>query len=85
MNWLRKKCGSQEEFPFVDDQGKEALNFNISITIYGIICGILYLIFIGMILAVVVALFHLVFSIIAAIKASEGKKFTYPLTIRLIR
>ena len=79
--WILKK----EEFPFVDDQGKEALNFQISITIYGIISGILIFVVIGIPILIVLGLFALIMVVIAAISADDGKPYRYPLTIRLIK
>lgn len=79
--WLIKK----DESPFVDDQGKESLNFQISITIYCIIAAILILIIIGIFLLIGLGILALVLIIIAAVKANSGEKFRYPLTIRLIR
>jgi uncharacterized Tic20 family protein len=78
--WLIKK----EEFPFVDEQGKEALNFQISITIYGIIAGILIIVLIGIPLLLGLLVAHIVLIIVAAIKANEGESYRYPFTIRLI-
>ncbi len=79
--WAIKK----DEMPLVDDQGKEAINFQISITIYGIIASILILILIGFVLLVAVYIFSIVMTIIAAIKANEGEKYRYPLCIRLLK
>lgn len=79
--WLIKK----DTMPFVDDQGKEALNFNISVFIYGIICGLLWLVLIGMVLLPLLGLFWLVFTIVASVKAHEGVRYRYPLTIRFFR
>ena len=79
--WILKK----EEFPFVDDQGKEALNFQISITIYGLISGIFVFILIGIPILIVLGIFALVMVVIAAISAFDGKAYRYPLTIRLIK
>jgi uncharacterized protein len=79
--WILKK----EEFPFVDDQGKEALNFQISITIYGIISSILIFIVIGIPILIVLGLFALIMVVIAAISAYDGKAYRYPLTIRIIK
>jgi len=79
--WLMKK----EEFPFVDEQGKEALNFQISMFIYGIVAGLLCFVCIGFVLAPLVGITDLVFLIIAAIKANNGEHYRYPLTIRLIK
>lgn len=79
--WMMKK----QEMPFVDDQGKEALNFNISIAIYAIICSVLILVAVGAILLPIVIIFHLVMTIIASIKASGGVAYRYPATIRLVK
>lgn len=79
--WLIKK----DESPFVDDQGKESLNFQISITIYALLALLLTLIFIGFILLFAVAIFDLVMIIIAAVSANTGEKYRYPLCIRLIK
>lgn len=78
--WLAKKG----ESPFVDDQGKESLNFQITFTICCIIASILTVIFIGIILLIALAIAFLVLVIIAAVKAYEGEEFRYPFTIRLI-
>ena len=79
--WQIKK----EEFPFVDEQGKEAVNFQITVLIYAIVSGILCLTCIGFILLPVVGIFDLVFMIIAAVKANNGEHYRYPLTIRFIK
>lgn len=79
--WLMKK----DTMPFVDDQGKEALNFNISIAIYAIISTILIFLFIGILFLIAVIIVQLIFTIIAAVKANEGFPYRYPLTIRFIR
>ena len=82
--WLAKKDGN----PFVNDQAKEALNFQITFSIYVIIVVILYFTIIGIVIAIpatiVLPTFHIVCMIIAAIKANDGVAFRYPLTIRLI-
>lgn len=79
--WLIKK----DQSPFVNDQGKESLNFQISIVIYGIVAAILCLIFIGFLLLIAIGIVWLVFVIMASVKANEGKMYRYPLTIRFIK
>lgn len=79
--WLIKR----NEFPFVDEQGKEALNFHISMIIYAIVAVILCLVLIGFLLLLALAIFQIVLVIIAAVKASNGEHYRYPLTIRFIR
>ena len=85
--WLMKK----EAMPFVDDQGKEALNFNITVGIVFLALLLLSIMTfgIGLIIAIpgwiIVGVAWLVFTIIAAIKANEGVAYRYPLTLRLIK
>lgn len=79
--WLVKK----DTMPFVDDQAKEALNFNITVAIAAMVCGVLMLVLIGFVLLPLLALAWVVFIVIAAIKANEGEHYRYPLTLRLIK
>ena len=78
--WLIKK----DEMPFVDDQGKEAINFQISVTIYGLISGALVCVGIGLIGVIAVLIYDMVFTILAAVSAANGKAYRYPLTLRLV-
>lgn len=79
--WLIKK----DTLPFVDDQGKEALNFNITVAIAFVISAILMLVVIGLFLMILVGIAWLVLTIIATIKASNGEAYRYPFTLRLIK
>ena len=79
--WLIKK----EELPFVEDQGKEVLNFQISMTIYLLISGILCIILIGIPIVIGLVIFCFIITIIAAISANDGKSYRYPMNLRLIK
>ena len=79
--WQVKK----DSLPFAADQGKEALNFNITIAIAAIICGLLTLVLIGFLLLPLVGLAWLVFTIIAAVKANNGEAYRYPFALRLVK
>ncbi|WP_017297594.1 DUF4870 domain-containing protein [Nodosilinea nodulosa] len=79
--WLVKR----DEMSFVADQGKEALNFNISMTIYMVVAGVLIFVLIGIPLMIVLGLAWLVLLILAAIRANEGIAYRYPLTLRLVK
>ena len=79
--WQIKK----DEFGFVNDQGKEAVNFQISILIYVIVSAVLCLTCIGFVLLPAVYIFDLIFLLIAAVKANDGECYRYPLTIRFIK
>ena len=78
--WLIKK----NESSFVDRQGRESLNFQISVLIYLVVSGILVLVGIGILLLIAVGIFWLVLTIVAAVKANEGVEYRYPLTIRFL-
>jgi uncharacterized Tic20 family protein len=79
--WLVKK----DECPFVRDQGKEAVNFQISITLYCIVCIPLVFICVGILLLIAIGIFDFICTIIATINASDGVKYRYPLCIRFIQ
>ena len=78
-------CIKKDELPFVNDQGKEALNFQITMTLALIVAAISLLIVVGIVLLPGVWLFDVIVTIIAAVKANEGVPFRYPLTLRFIR
>ena len=78
--WVLKR----DEMNFVNRAGKEALNFQISMMIYGIIVAILCFVFIGMILAPILFLAYIILTVVAGVKAKEGSHYRYPFTIRFI-
>jgi uncharacterized Tic20 family protein len=87
LNWLGPLIVylvKKDEHPFIADQSREALNFNISVFIYIIAAAVLILLFIGILLLPAVAIAWLVLTIIAAIRANNGEAYRYPLTIRLV-
>lgn len=75
----------RKEFAFVDDQGKEAVNFQLSVFLYSLAAMLLMVIGIGFILIAAVAISALVLTIIAGLKANEGVAYRYPLSIRWIK
>ena len=79
--WMIKR----DEMPFVDDQGKESLNFQITIMLALIVSALLMFVLIGFVLIFVVVIFQFIMIIIASIKANEGVYYRYPLCIRLIK
>ncbi len=83
--WQIKK----EEFPFVDEQGKEAVNFQISMLLYLLISAVIWIplsfVCIGVLIPVAIIIVDLVFLLIAAVKANDGYHYRYPLTIRFIK
>jgi uncharacterized Tic20 family protein len=79
--WQIKK----DEMPFVNDQGKESLNFQITVGIAVLVCIILMVILIGALLLPLVGIAALVFTVIGAIKANGGEYYRYPFALRLIK
>jgi uncharacterized protein len=81
--WLIKK----DESPFVDEQGKEAVNFQITMFIYGVVTVLLCFVCIGFFLAPAVVVADLICLIIAAMKSNDGEHYRYPpyLIIRFIK
>ena len=78
--WMLKK----DEHPFIDDQGKESVNFQISMAIYMLVSALLICVVIGIVLLPVLWIANVIFVIVAAVRASSGEAYRYPLTIRLI-
>lgn len=90
--WLLKR----EEHPFIDDQGKESLNFQLALTVYSLVAGAVLAVLFISIIGIPFALLFLLFGAIAwlaaialiiyaAIQANQGVPFRYPLTIRFLR
>ncbi len=78
--WLLRR----ESSPFVEDQGKEALNAQISYTLYAIVAGVLCFILIGFPLLLAIWIADVVLVLLAAISASKGRAYRYPLVLRLV-
>ena len=79
--WTVKK----DEYPHVNDQGKEAINFQISITVYILISVLLIFVVIGIPLLIILGIFSLIMTVIASINANDGQKYRYPFTIQFIK
>ncbi|WP_426143740.1 DUF4870 domain-containing protein [Pseudomonas sp. DWP3-1-2] len=79
--WQIKK----EADPFIDAQGKEALNFQITVSIAAMICMLLMVVIIGFPLMVLVGVGALVLTIIGGMKANDGLPYRYPFTWRLVK
>ncbi len=70
---------------YVAENAKEALNFHISLYLYLVCCIPLVFILIGIPMMVLITAVSFVLAILAAVKASDGRCYRYPLTIRLVR
>jgi uncharacterized Tic20 family protein len=84
--WLAKR----DESPFVDDQGKEALNFQITLFLVHVVLLLFCLLTLGIGLIVAIPAFlglwllEVVLGVVAALRAHDGKRYRYPFTLRLI-
>ena len=79
--WLIKK----NDHSFVDEHGKEAVNFMITVTLAGFVCGILVFVLIGVFLLMALGVISVVMPIIAGLKANNGEHYQYPAILRLIK
>lgn len=80
--WLMHK--DRTDKAFLNDQAKEALNFQITILIGYVISWILIFVFIGILLWWLVWIVNLIFCIVAAVAVSKGESYRYPFALRLI-
>jgi hypothetical protein len=78
--WLLKK----DEDPYVAEAAKDALNFNISFLIYGLVAGISIILLVGLILLPAVLVTWFILVIMAAVKTSNGQTYRYPFTMRFV-
>lgn len=79
--WLLKK----DQYSFVDEQGKEALNFQITMFLAAAACMLLILLLIGILLLWILGVVNLVMIVIAVFNANNGVHFEYPFSLRLIK
>jgi len=79
--WLARRDNST----FVAAHAKEALNFNISVLLAALACLLLMLVFVGFLLGTALFVAWLVLTLIAAIRASEGLAYRYPISLRLVK
>jgi uncharacterized Tic20 family protein len=75
----------RDQSEFVADHAREALNFNITVALAAIVCMALMVVFVGFILGTALFIGWLVLTLIAAIRASEGERYRYPLSLRLVK
>ena len=78
--WIRTRHNSLEN----DTHGREAVCQQISFYLYGMLCLFMALLLIGVFALLVLMLMHLVFTIIACVKAKQGELFRYPANISII-
>jgi hypothetical protein len=74
-----------DQSSFVGAHAKEALNFNITVTLAAVVCILLMLVFVGFLLGSALFIAWLVMTLIAAIRASEGAAYRYPFSLRFVK
>ena len=79
--WQMKR----ESDSFIDDQGKEAMNFQITVAIASAICYVLMFVLIGFALIGLLFIGAVVLVVIAGVKANDGVSYRYPFTWRPIK
>lgn len=80
--WLIKK----DQSPFVSDQAKEALNFEITLAIAWVVIFILgMLTCFAHLLYLPLLVLNLVFCLMAGLKAKDGIAYRYPFALRLVK
>jgi len=86
--WLFKK----NDYPTVDEAGRESMNFQISMSVYAVVALILAIgltpLLIGLlfypVVAAIVAL-DVILTIVATVRASDNIPYRYPFTLRIVR
>ncbi|MDR1282153.1 MAG: DUF4870 domain-containing protein [Opitutaceae bacterium] len=78
--WLVKK----DDSPVVAEHAREVLNFQLSVLIYSLCSAVLVFVVIGVFMLIAIGIGSLVFAIVAAVKASEGKLYRYPACLRMV-
>jgi uncharacterized Tic20 family protein len=79
--WLTRR----DRDPFIDQAGREALNFGITIALYGAVLLVAALMLVGIPFLIIGVVAWVVLASLAAVKASQGQPYRYPLTLRLVR
>jgi uncharacterized Tic20 family protein len=79
--WSIKK----DQYPSVNEHGKEALNFQISMLIYMLVSAVLIILLVGIFLLIGLGVLNLVLIIVASVRANAGESFKYPLSITFIQ
>ena len=79
--WMVKR----QEMPFVEREGRESLNFQISVMIYAIAAGLLCFVLIGFLILPALVVFDVICVVMASLQAADGRSFRYPLCIRFLK
>ena len=75
----------KDEYTFVADQGKESLNFQISIMVYLLIGLVTIVLLVGIAVLILIPFISLILTVLASVRANDGEYYRYPLCIRFIK
>ena len=75
----------KEKMPALDAHGKMVVNFMLSVLIYAIVSVVLMFVLVGFLTLLAVAVIHIIFPIVGAVKANNGELWEYPLTIKFLK
>ncbi|HEY1052588.1 MAG TPA: DUF4870 domain-containing protein [Prosthecobacter sp.] len=78
--WLMKKNARS----YLDQQGRELLNFQLTYLLYAFLAALLLFVFIGVVLLPLIAFAVIMLTVMGIVRAAEGKIYRFPLTIRLL-
>jgi len=79
--WILKK----DEMPFVREQGRESLNFQLTVLLAMAVAAALMLVLVGFVLLPLIALANFVLVVVATLQVSDGRSYRYPFNLRLIQ
>lgn len=79
--WLLKK----DDSAFINEEAREALNFQITMTIAYLVASMLMVILIGMLLLPILYVANIIFCILGAVATSKGQSYRYPFAVRLVQ
>ena len=79
--WILKR----DDDPFLDDQGKEAVNFQLTMTLAAIVSAVLIVVGIGLLLLPIVVILMVVMPVVAALRVRDGEDYVYPFSIQFIK
>ena len=80
LMWIVNKDKNEK----IDKHGRVTMNWILSLLIYSVVCGILTLVFIGILGFIILAVLNIIFAIVAALKANDDELWAYPLSIRFL-
>ena len=75
----------KDEYTFVADQGKESLNFQISVMVYLLIGLVTIVLLVGIAVLILIPFISLILTVLASVRANDGEYYRYPLCIRFIK